>query len=453
MDQTKNKIQQIGLITAIAIVSANMIGTGVFTSLGFQVGSISSGFTIICLWFVGGLTALCGAFSYGELSAAMPRSGGEYHLLSRIFHPAVGFTAGWISVAVGFTAPIAAAAMAMGKYATEVLIDFQLIDQADQGMFITLLGLATVTFVTIIHTMNVKIVSSFQLIFTSLKIVLIFILIIAGLIVGKGSADFTPNKESIGAIFSAPFAISLIFVMYAYSGWNAATYIAGDIKNPGRNLPLSLFIGTLIVMILYVALNGVFMYTTPVSEMVGKVEVGYIAANYILGNQGAVIMGLLISLGLISAISSMIWAGPRVTQIMGEDTKIFSFLSKKNKNGAPHVSLLLQYILVVIMILTSSFDAIVSFIGFTLSISAFLTVLGVYIMRHKAPEMNRPYKTWGYPFTPAFFLLVTGWMLFYVVKGKPLESMAGLVVIAMGLGLYYLDQYVKKGKEKNQTLK
>jgi len=447
MAAENQNIRKIGLYTAIAIVAANMIGTGVFTSLGYQVGSMSSGFTIVALWTIGGIAALCGALSYGELSASMPRSGGEYHLLTQIYHPIVGFLSGWISIAVGFSAPIAAAAMAMGKYFSQVMVDTHMIPLEALPTLKTVIAIGGVTAVSIVHLFNVKVVSSFQLFFTGLKISLILLLIVFGFILATAQpVSFLPDKKGLLDIFSAPFAISLVFVMYAYSGWNASTYIAGDIKNPNRNLPWSLILGTLIVILLYVPINSVFMYAAPVSEMVGKEEVGYIAASHIFGATGGVIMGIMISIGLISAISSMVWAGPRVTLVMGEDTTILKFLSKKNKNDVPYISLIAQYLVVVLLILTSSFDAVIYYIGFTLSLSSFLTVLGVFVLRYKKPELERPYKVWGYPFTPAIYLLVTGWMLVFVLKDRPMESLASLGTIAFGLILYYANKMVEKRK-------
>lgn len=444
---SQGKKYVIGVTTAVAIVAANMIGTGVFTSLGFQVVDLKDGFTILALWGLGGIVALFGAFAYGELSAAMPRSGGEYHLLSQIYHPALGFLSGWLSLIVGFSAPIAAATMAMGKYAGQVIIDLTVLSAGQQDLLMPVIAIAAVSLVSLVHLFNVKVVSSFQIFFTGLKIFLILVLIVFGFMLAPGQdISFAPTPGALKAIFSAPFAVSLIFVMYAYSGWNASTYIAGEIRNPGRNLPLSLFLGTLIVMLLYVPLNGVFLYSTPLSEMELKVEIGYISANYIFGNTGGIIMGSLISIGLISAISSMVWAGPRVTQVMGEDTRILRFLARKNKNGVPAYALALQFAIVILLILTSTFEAVVYYIGFTLSLSTFLTVLGVFVMRYKRPDMPRPYKTWGYPITPAFFLLVTGWMLVYVLIDRPVESLAGLATIGVGYVLYEINRNIEKNR-------
>jgi APA family basic amino acid/polyamine antiporter len=434
----------IGLGTATAVVAANMIGTGVFTSLGFQLLSLETGFAILALWLVGGVAALCGALSYGELSGAMPRSGGEYYLLSRIYHPLAGFLSGWVSVVVGFSAPIAAAAMAMGQYLTRVLVQTGVVAAESQPAAVTAVAITGVTLVSIVHLFDVKVVSRFQVSFTTLKVSLILMLIAAGFaLAAPQPLGFLPTRAAVGSVFTPAFAASLVYVMYAYSGWNAAIYVASDVKQPGRFLPLSLVFGTLIVILLYAPLNAVFLYAAPVAELRGQLDVGYIAANHIFGATGGLIMGLLISTGLVSAISSMVWAGPRVTQVMGEDVRLLRPLAAKNANGVPHISLAFQYLLVVGLIVTSTFDAIVNYIGFILSLSAFLTVAGVFVLRVTEPALPRPYRVWGYPVTPIVFLAVTGWMMFFVVRQRPMVLVAGALTLAVGFVVYVVNRALR----------
>ncbi|MEB3217123.1 MAG: amino acid permease [Nostocales cyanobacterium 94392] len=434
---TVNQQQRpIGLFTATCIVVANMIGTGVFTSLGFQVVDIKSGFTLLFLWMVGGIFALCGALSYGELGAAMPYSGGEYYYLSRIYHPVVGFLSGWVSVTVGFAAPIAAAAMALGAYFKSV---FPLISS-------TAIALGVVIFVSLIHSRNKAFGSYFQQIFTILKVLLIVILIICGLFLAEPQQlGFLPSTRDVNLIFSSPFAISLVYVTYSYSGWNAAVYLASEVEEPEKNLPRSLVAGTLIVMGLYLLLNFIFLHTTPINKLVGELEVGYIAANQIFGAFGAKVMGIMISFGLISSISSMVLAGPRVTQAIGEDIPLFKLLARKNSSGIPYFAILLQLFIVTVLILTSSFQAVITYLGFTLTLSSFITVLGIFVYRLRYPEAARPYKTWGYPFTPIVFLAISLWMLVFILIDKPVESLTGLGTVAIGLIVYFFAAKKKMG--------
>jgi APA family basic amino acid/polyamine antiporter len=420
--------KNISLFTATCIVVANMIGTGVFTSLGFQVVNIKSGFVLLSLWILGGMFALCGALSYSELAAAMPRNGGEYYYLSRIYHPIIGFLSGWVSVTVGFAAPIAAAAMALGEYSMRV---FPL-------LIPTAVALLVVLAVSLVHTRNLHIGGNFQSIFTLLKVLLIVVLIICGLSLTKPQPlSFVPSTADIKAIFSSTFAVSLVYVIYSYSGWNAAVYLANEVKEPEKNIPRALICGTLIVMGLYLLLNFIFLYTTPIEKLAGQVEVGYIAANQIFGVRGAKIMGLLISVGLISSISSMVLTGPRVTQMIGEDISLFEFLAKKNSQGIPIYAIFLQLFLVTVFLITSTFEAMITYLGFTLTLSSFLTVLGVFIARIKYPHTPRPYRTWGYPVTPIIFLSISLWILIFIFFNKPVESCAGLGTLVLG-GVIYI---------------
>src|SRR6266404_3674610 len=298
----------VGFSTACGIVIANIIGTGVFTSLGFQVIDIQSGFPLLMLWVVGGIAALCGALCYGELSAALPRSGGEYHFLSEIYHPAVGFMAGFVSATVGFAAPVALAAMAFGRYFHGVF---------NFGSPVAL-SFVLVWIVTLFHFGNLRRGSTFQNVWTIVKLILIAALIVAGFLVQpKQPLNFLPAPGDATSIFTGAFAVSLVWVMYSYSGWNASSYIISEVKQPERNVPRSLIAGTLVVTAAYVLLNAIFLATTPESEMRGQLEVGLIAGKHIFGDGGGRVVGAIICLGLISAVSSMTWIGPRVTMSMG----------------------------------------------------------------------------------------------------------------------------------------
>lgn len=435
---SKNQIRSVSLYTAIAIVVANMIGAGVFTSLGFQIGGgIESVFPLLMLWFVGGIIALCGALSYGELAALMPRSGGEYHYLSKIYHPALGFLSGWVSATVGFAAPVAAAAVALGKYSTK---------SALPGVHPNILAISVVVVLTFIHAYDVKLGSYFQNISTGVKVVLISIFVLSGLffIEAPQAISIMPKAGDSSLLFSSSFAVSLVYVSYAYSGWNASAYLAGEIENPKRNVPRSLMIGTVVVMIAYILLNFVFLYTTPIPELKNVLEIGDVSANKIFGNTGGKVMSMTIALLLVSSISSMIFAGPRVTQVMGEDIPLLKKMAVKNKKGIPVYAIILQSIITITLILSASFDAIIKYVGFTLSLFTFMTVLGVFVLRIKQPNAERTYKAWGYPVTPIIFLSLTLWTIVFLMKDHPKESIFGLVTIVLGLVVYFIDKSVNK---------
>ena len=418
----------VGFFTACGIVIANIIGTGVFTSLGFQVADIQSGFALLMLWIVGGVAALCGALCYGELSAALPRSGGEYHFLSEIYHPAVGFMAGFISATVGFAAPIALAAMAFGKYFRGVF---------DFGSPV-LLSFVLVWMVALFHFGNLRLGSAFQNLWTIVKLLLVGVLIGAGLLIEeKQPITFFPHAADTMSIFSGAFAVALVYVMYSYSGWNASSYIIGEVKNPERNVPRSLLAGTIIVIVAYVLLNAVFLATTPEVEMRGQLEVGLIAGKHIFGNNGGRIVGAMICLGLISAISSMTWIGPRVTMSMGEDHWLLQFLGRKNTGGVPANAVLVQLLIVNLLLLTRSFELVVVYIQFALLLCSLLTVIGVIVLRASRPNVSRPYRVWLYPLPPLLFAAITIWMMIYLLISKTTESVAGMVTAIVGFLLYF----------------
>ena len=418
----------VGFMTACSIVIANIIGTGIFTSLGFQLLEIHSGFALLMLWIVGGGAALCGALCYGELSAALPRSGGEYHFLSQIYHPALGFMAGFVSATVGFAAPIALAAMAFGKYFNGVF---------GFGSPVVL-SFAIVWAVALFHLANLRLGGAFQNLWTIVKLLLIGALIAAGFIVEpKQGITFLPQAGDTMSIFSGAFAVALVYVMYSYSGWNASSYIISEVKQPEKNVPRSLLAGTLIVIAAYVFLNAIFLATTPQEEMRGQLEVGLIAGKHIFGANGGRLVGAVICLGLISTVSSMTWIGPRVTMSMGEDHWLLRLLGHKNKQGIPRNAIVLQLLIVNLLLLTRSFEDVVRYTQFSLLICSLLAVIGVVVLRFTHPEIRRPYRVWGYPLPPIVFSLITIWMLIYLLCYNPVQSLAGVATALAGLLLYF----------------
>ena len=418
--------------TAIAVIVANMIGTGVFTSLGFQLLDIQSGFVILLLWLVGGITALCGALSYAELGAMYPRSGGEYNFLNEIYHPLAGFVSGWVSATIGFAAPTALAAITFGKYFSSVFPQFSS----------SWLACGLIIVLTLVHATTRKNSGQLQSLFTLLKLILIivFCILCFAMVDTPQDINFLPIKGDKELIFSGAFAVSLIYVNYAFSGWNAATYLSNELEEPTKNLPLILAIGTCVVLLLYLALNFIFLYVAPIDNLKGQVEVGYIAAQSVFGPAGAAIMGVSLSLLLISTVSAMIIAAPRVLQMIGEDFSVFKFLGKTNKNSIPANAIYIQGAISLVFILTGTFESILIYSGFTMGLNTFLAVLGLFILRIKKPELARPYKTWGYPLTPIIFLSLTGWTLVYLLIDKPKESMLGLLTVAIGVVVYFVSE-------------
>ena len=366
-------MQTFSKTTGISVVVANMIGTGVFTSLGFQLLGIQSPFVLIMLWFVGGLTALCGALTYAELGANLPRSGGEYNFLSRLYHPCAGFISGWVSATVGFAAPVALAAMTFGAYLSAV---FPSLPQTWSAM-------ALVIVLTAVHCLSRQTSSNVQQAFTGLKILLI--LVFCGVIFIWGdtpqSISLMPQAGDGKLLLSGAFAVSLIYVNYAYTGWNAATYVTSELDNPQRNLPVVLFVGTSLVMLLYLLLNFTFLSAAPTSILEGKIEVGVIVADHALGENAGRAMGAMLALLLISTVSAMTMAGPRVLQVIGEDFNLFAALARNNKHGVPMTAIIFQGLLALIFILSATFESVLIFSSFVLGVNTLFSVLGVFVLR------------------------------------------------------------------------
>jgi APA family basic amino acid/polyamine antiporter len=421
---------KIGLWTATFMVIANMIGTGVFTSLGFQVVDIQSGFPIELLWVLGGVAALCGALTYGELGTALPRSGGEYHLLTKIVHPVVGFLSGWVSATVGFAAPTALAAIAFAKYSAAVFPRIDVVDTAA----------AVVVAFTALHCSSIPWGNRFTNALTVAKVILLLIFIGAALRV-PAAQEITalPRAGDFGLVLTPAFAVSLVYVAYAYTGWNAAIYIVGEMKDPRRHLPRALFLGTLVVLVLYALVNYAFMYTVPFRELAGQVEVGYLSASRIFGETGGDVMALTIALTLMSTISVMIFVGPRIVQVMGEDIPLLRALSFRSEKGIPVYAILVQAAITLAFIFTSTFQQVLLYAGFTLNLITAVTVAGVFVLRRREPAIERPYRTWGYPWPPIVFLVLSAWSLTYMLLVRPGESLAGLATLTAGLVLYFAD--------------
>ncbi len=362
----------LGVPTATAVVIAAMVGSGVFTTLGFQVAEIRSTFAIMMVWLVGGVIALCGAFTYAELGAALPRSGGEYHLLRRVYTPALGFLSGWVSATVGFAGPSALAAMALASYTATFI----------PGIPENHLAAGVVLGFSLIHASSLQVGTTFQNLLTVLKV---------GLILGFVGAAFTvdqvqgitlwPQAGDVGLITGPAFAIALIFVSYAYTGWNAAIYIAGEIKQPSRTLPRSLLLGTLAVTALYALLNYVFLRTVPMDELAGQIEVGFLAGVHIFGEAGGQVTAAIIAGLLASTVSAYVFLGPRILMVMGEDMPALTWLSVKSQRGLPVNAFVFQTLVTLAFIYTSTFDQVMLYASILLIANSTLAVAGVYVLR------------------------------------------------------------------------
>ncbi len=432
---------KIGLITAISLIVASMIGTGVFTSLGFQVIGIKSISALLMLWVAGGIVALCGALSYAELAVSMPRSGGEYRYLSNLYHPALGFLSGWVSATLGFAGPVAIACMAFGEYFSNLV-----------PLNTNLLASLILVGITVVNLASLRLGSRFQTVFTIVNLSLIFVIIICGFILPDHSHfQISYTKADLKQMISPDFFESLVYVSFAYSGWNSATYIAEEIKDPKKNLPRALFLGSFIVMILYLLLNLIFLYSSPISELSNQFQVAFIAAKNIFGQNGAIIIAAIISIGLIASINSMMFTGPRVTRAIGQDFPIFGKLAHLNSKGSPVYAILLQFLIALALIHISNPKEIMKYLGFTLSLFTTLAVAGVFINRYKnkAAEKRTLLHTLLLSIIPTVFIILELLMMFYLFQKDPIPPIAGFLTILSGLIVYAFINKKQKQSENN----
>ncbi len=437
------KAQKYTRSVAINMVIANMIGTGIFTSLGFQVDpvyGIPDGFAIIVIWILGGVIALCGATVYGEIATTINKSGGEYAFLSDLYHPLLGFISGWVSILVGFSAAIAMLALAVGKYF------LPLVGAASDAQFMGLelsnvIAFSVILLVFLIQLQGVNIGGRVQNYMTAIKLGLIlFFLLMPFIFAGNytpSNNHFGPDGNSWDTILSLPFAGSLVFVLFAYSGWNASTYIVGSLENPKRNLPYSLILGTLIVTVLYVLLNFVFMYVSNFEDLAGQLEIGNIVAYKVMGDTWGLLFTSVLSLALLSGVNAMFIAAPRVVQEIGKDYTLFEKLGQESRNGAPKLALLVIFIISSVMVFTVPFNELLEFTGVTLGLFALLTVLGIFILRYKKRRTENTVKSFAYPITPIIFAGFSIWMIYFFASMKPMVLLWLLILIAPAVLLYY----------------
>lgn len=424
------EIRSLGLVTATAVLISNMVGTGVFTSLGFQVLDIGSGFALLTLWAVGALLALSGAFCYAELGTTIPRSGGEYVYLAWAWSPRLGFIGGFVSMTAGFAAPIALAAIAFGRYAAAVL---PLAPQLLTVLVLLLIGG--------VHARKVSSARNFQLITTGSTLAVIIAFIIAGVALGpREPLSFAPDAEAWRAVGSAPFAISLIYVVYAYTGWNAIGYVAGEVRDPQRTIPRAVLVAVLLVAALYLMLHWVFLRTVPIEALRGTVEVGALAGTRVFGEAGGRVMSGVIALVLVATISGFLYAGARVTQAVGEGSPTLSWLGTRGGDGVPRRALALQMALVALLIITASFEQVLAYTGIVLNLMNLLAVAGLMRMRRREPDRPRPFRTPLYPLMPLAFAGLSVWMIAFTVWQRPAIILAALGTVALGSGLYSLTR-------------
>jgi APA family basic amino acid/polyamine antiporter len=411
----------LGVTHALALVVSSMVGTGVFTTTGLMLGTLRSPAEVLAAWAVAGALALAGAAVYAELGAMMPRAGGEYVYLSRAYHPAAGFLGGWIALVVGFSAPVAASALAFGRY----------IEAIAPGAPGRAGAAALVAATTALHARSVRRAGALQALLTALVVAVVVAFVVAapasGRLAGARLVATTGDGFRLGG-----FAVALVYAAYAYFGWNAAAYVAGELRAPDRTLPRALVGGAALVTLLYVALNAVFLAAAPRDALVGRVEVGDVAARALWGPRGGAALSALVALALAGSVSALVMTGARVVKAMADDGALFAALGRASARGAPWAAVLVIGALAELGVATAAVDPLLVYAGFTLTLSAAATVAAAFVLRWREPAAPRPHRALAWPWSGLAFLAMAAFMLGLAARERPAETLAGAATLAAG---------------------
>jgi APA family basic amino acid/polyamine antiporter len=451
--------RQLGLITGILIIVADMIGTGIFMTTGNILGMTNNALLVLVLWGIGGIVAICGSLSYAELSTIWPDVGGEYVYLKNIFGYLPAFLTGWISLTVGFSAPVATSSLLLIQYFDKFLHIIYGNNTAplflDAIWVQKIFAVIIIIFFAIIHILGVKRGSSLQNVLTFIKIFLILLLITFGLsavdwtMVERLSAQYIP-KSGIQEFSIPQTGLALLMIMFAYSGWNCASYIAGEIKNPEKNLHRTLLTGTFAVMVIYLLLNVVYLMSTNGTDLMGKDEVGAIATSNLFGPGVSGIFTLGIALILLSAVSVQMMVGPRVYYAMAKDRMIFQSLAKIHPGfGTPYLAIIIQMAFAIFYVFTGTAMTLIIYMGFALNIFPVLAVIGLIYIRYKKPELKSSYRVPLFPLVPLIYIVLTVIMMIAALLSWTSTSIFAIGVVIAGIPVFYIWQAIVKRLKAN----
>jgi APA family basic amino acid/polyamine antiporter len=484
MEKNQQLKKEIGLLDASMIVIGSMIGSGIFIVSADVTRNLGSPGYLLLTWIITGIITLISALSYGELAGMMPNAGGQYVYLREAYNPLVGFLFGWTTFLVIETGTIAAVAVAFAKY-TGVLLPDLINDQPFLGFFSTqqFLAIALIAFLTFINLKGVKNAKIVQLIFTVTKIGALLGLAVVGIIVGlnpdKGvwainAIDFWSPVKIIwekGKIMDYEYlsgiglwsavGLALIGPLFSSSAWNNVTYIAGEMKNPKRDIPLSLLYGTLTVSALYILANVAYLMLLPVQGHPNAPDtlsrgimfatndrVGTAAAEMIFGNPAAIIMAVFIMISTFGCNNGIILSGARVYYAMAKNGLFFKKAGEINKNGVPGFSLIIQGVWASLLCLSGTYGDLLDYTVFSILVFYILTIGGVFILRKKQPDTPRPYKAFGYPLIPAIYLIFAAGLCINLLIYKPIPSWAGVGIVALGIPVFYIWKKMEKKTEE-----
>jgi APA family basic amino acid/polyamine antiporter len=443
--------RQIGLFDAVMLICGDMIGIGIFVTTGAIAETLPSPGGVLLVWVLGGLLALTGALSCAELSASLPYAGGDYIYIREAYGKLMGFLSGWSSFLVTFSGAIAFLAVGFNGFMS---FFFPVLGSNDAFFSATFLGLSinvttgtmfsmmVVLLISSLHCLGVRLGTVTQNILTTLKIGSLVGIILLGAMFGKGdTAHFSPLFDWQTITKFSVFAAAFIPAIFAYSGWNAVIYIAGEVKDPGRNLPLALLWANVIVIALYLVVNVVYIYAVPVTEMKGALRVSEVATTALFGYQTSAWITAIITVSILGALNVVTMIGPRIYYAMARDGVFFQRLTHVHPTfGTPTAAIVLQAIWACLLILTGTFGTLFTYVSVIITLFSALTVGSVIVLRWKRPELKRPYRLWGYPIVPILFILAHLWIVWGSVVEKPRESLIGVFIVALGIPAYLIWQ-------------
>ena len=445
--------RQLGLFDSTMVMVGIVIGSGIFVTTGIMAKSIPSTGLILLAWIVGGLLTLAGALTYAELGAAMPEAGGQYVYLREAYGPMTAFLFGWILFLVYMTGGIAALALAFAEYfgnffpslSTESLIFSKTVKffsisfpfSISAGQCVGVAIIILLSFFNYIGVIFGKLIQNF---FTVLKIGIVAAIIFLGFAIGKGTAPhitLNPGGWSFSQMIFG-FGMALVAVTWAFDGWNNVNFVAGEIKNPKRNLPRALILGTLGVTVLYVLINYIYLYALPMNKIIGEVKIAEHATSALFGRSIGGLISAVILISIFGSINGSILVGPRVYYAMARDKLFFSKASQVHPRfKTPGFAIIIQGIWASILTLAGTFEQLFTFAMF-IAISFWIAATAsVFTLRKKFPVLPRPYKTWGYPVVPIIFILASLGILLNTLIEKPVEALAGILFTALGIPVYF----------------
>jgi APA family basic amino acid/polyamine antiporter len=454
----------LSLVDATMIVAGSMIGSGIFIVSADITRNVGSAGWLIAVWLITGFMTITAAVSYGELSSMFPKAGGQYVYLKEAFNPLAGFLYGWSFFAVIQTATIAAVAVAFSRFTA-----FLIPPVGEDNILLTigkfkisaaqLLAIAMIVFLTYTNTKGIKGGKIIQTTFTSAKLLSLFGLIALGFLIAKvsywdvnwqnawdalqlqGDGSWQPIS---GSVLVGAIAAAMVGSIFSSDSWNNVTFIAGEIKNPKRNIGLSLFIGTLVVTIIYVSANLMYLHVLPLKDPTDSIafpegeRVAVAVSNSLFGENGSIVIAIMIMISTFGCNNGLILAGARVYYTMANDGLFFKKTGTLNKNAVPEYALWLQCVVASILCLSGSYGDLLDMVAFVVVLFYALTIIGIFVLRKKRPDIERPYKAFGYPVLPIIYIIMAITFCVFLIKMKPNYAGIGLAIVLVGIPLYYL---------------